>query len=357
MSTQVAVDLKQRFKSFGEVTRQQPCFVCQKKSATLLGKMNYIGLSEGELLLCEDCGHIGIDPIPSADITREGCTLLYALEQKEESPERILRGFMRSYRRGGRFARTYVAPFLAKHQAIQILEIGPGDGYFSQGIKTFYKKAQVSYVDIVEELITYYKAHFDCEAKAGELKKELFPGKKFDLIIFRDLLEHVLDPLTFLRDIESLLSPQGVAFFITPNGLEDAWPSHQYYVHKNRPYVIRLNHFHFYLPQTLDKLLDLAGLEKKLSFKFGLKGHRDGMGERPLPEIDCLPIPEKLPAQKGPDLMQRWKHEPKKIRQALLHNNGFLSRLYSFFSDREKDQVDYYAPMGHEFFVMVKKKS
>jgi len=337
--------------------RESACSLCKSTSGNLVGKMNYIGLGKYNVFQCPSCGLSSFDPIPSGEITGLGCKILYQIQQSSETQEKILRGFARSYRRGGHFARTYLTDFFNKSQKIKILEIGAGDGYFSQGIKAYFKNADISYVDIVEDLIIYYKEHFpEATSIAGEFTKDLFPNQKFDLVIARDLLEHLTNPDSFLKDTESILNNKGLFFFITPNGREDLWTCNQHLKQKNRELFLFLNHYHYYLPETIDKLLERYGLIKKVFFKFGLKHHRKGLGHK---EINITETQNPTFAQSGDNLKlvsDYWRHDVSSIKRKILHNNKFISKLYSKIADKEKQKVNYYAPHGHEFFVIAQKE-
>ncbi|MBF0205294.1 MAG: class I SAM-dependent methyltransferase [Oligoflexia bacterium] len=348
------------FKSSRQnIRRQDPCCLCKAEKGNIVGKVNFIGLNHYTNVQCPKCGLISFDPIPEVKTTADGCSLLYQIQQSKEPSAKIIRGFKRSYRRGSYFARRYLTKTIemSKESEFNILEVGAGDGYFSQGIRKIYPKAKITYVDIVADLISHYKKYFDCEAYEGELKQNIIPGvKKFDLIVMRDLLEHVRDPFSFLNDIRYFLNPEGHIFFITPNGLEDFWPCHQRFINNGEDeHLIYLNHFHYYLPKTLDELLAKCGFEKKIFFKFGLKRHRQGWGVKDFISFPIQTPPTLDDAYKTTPLATYWKHNPLKVFNSYLHGRGPIARGYSFFADREKDKVDYYDRKGHEFFVLAKK--
>jgi SAM-dependent methyltransferase len=180
-----------------------------------------------------------------------------------------------------------------------------------------------------------------------------FEDKKFDVIVFRDLLEHVTNPAEFLSKVGSLLNDFGLVFFITPNGLEDFWATNQRWKHGQSETLWLLNHINFFLPQTLDALMQSAGLKRHKGFKYGLKRYKKGYGvldfegfpEEALPDIPSKTVP----------LMDIWKHDPKEIKSKILHNGSFLSHLYMGFHEQETQQVPFDAPHGHEFFVIGEK--
>jgi 2-polyprenyl-3-methyl-5-hydroxy-6-metoxy-1,4-benzoquinol methylase len=344
------------FSGYKVVTRHNACSVCDNKQGLLVGLINYIGLAQYDMLQCPGCGLVSCDPLPSEEITQKGCDLLYRIQQNNLTKNKIMRGFKRSYRRGGYFAREYLSKIFDRKKELSILELGAGDGYFSQGIGNHFKNAKITYMDIVPDLLKYYKEHFPCDTISCDLDKIESCSKKFDLIIARDLVEHLLNPMDFFKMANRVLSKEGIVFFITPNGREDFWHCNQRFLKKGEPLIIHLNHFHYFLPETLDQMLGKNGLKKYRAFKFGLKRYKQGYGHKEMNEfpVQDLPSNENALKQTKP-VNECFKHNHNQIISSFLHGNTFLAKLYSKLVDKEKDVVDYYAPMGHEFFVIAKR--
>ncbi len=343
-----------RFPGFGTKRRIDSCSLCHAETGDIVGRLTYASLGEWDVVQCPRCGLISFDEMPDTDIIREGGERLYLMHQSSHSRKRFLRFFSRTYRRGGHFAQRYLKRFYDR-DSLSILECGADNGYFSQGVRKIFPNAEVHYLDIVEDLKTYYYEHFVCEAVAGEFSGELFPTEKFDLVIARDILEHVRDPMKFLRDANQVLCPGGYFFFITPNGLEDFWLCSQRYKYNKEATLIWQNHFHYYLPQTLDRMLDSAGFAKQIAFKWGLRHHRKGLGHKEMPDLPAQEFPElsgEVPSEKPSD---KWRHATTEVTGSVMHNLGPISRLYSLLHDRQNQRCDYYDSKGHEFFVIARK--
>lgn len=54
--------------------------------------------------------------------------------------------------------------------------------------------------------------NFRCE----DLSKQTFKDKSFDIVITQDVMEHILDPLNALKEIERTLKPGGIHIFTVP---------------------------------------------------------------------------------------------------------------------------------------------
>jgi SAM-dependent methyltransferase len=299
---------------------------------------------------------MSFDPVPDSATTSRGCELFRMLQYGRFSKQKILKGHMRSYRRGGYFALHYLRKIFDKGARLNILEVGAGSGYFSQGIKKFFPDSNIHYLDIVQAVVDRYKTDFDCEAVAEEFSATSFGNKKFDLVIARDLIEHLTDPAEFFRNVSASLSAGGYFFFITPNGREDLWESSQRYLTRDEASVQYQNHYHFYLPETLDTLLELGAFEKCVSFKWGLKRHRRGYGHKQWTNLPpARPQPDPALMNDKRVLVEYTDHDKNEVFNSPLHGNGLISRFYSRIVDRPKQRVDYHDYKGHEFFVLARK--
>jgi 2-polyprenyl-3-methyl-5-hydroxy-6-metoxy-1,4-benzoquinol methylase len=76
---------------------------------------------------------------------------------------------------------------------------------------------------------------------------------RFDLIIFRHVLEHLLDPLTALKKVQQALAPEGYVYIAVPDmmhpdgSLADFW--------------YRCVHTYYYSEITLSRIAAMAGLK------------------------------------------------------------------------------------------------
>jgi 2-polyprenyl-3-methyl-5-hydroxy-6-metoxy-1,4-benzoquinol methylase len=348
------------FPSAKSVSRRDPCDLCGQKDGALVGQIDYIGLADLDMIQCPECGLISVDPIPSVDIVSAGCDRLYRIQQSGARRDQIIRGFAKSYRRGALFARQHLKKKVGEKRQMRVLEVGAGDGYFAAGLQAEIPEAQITVVDIAEGLAKYYENHHPgFSAFSGEMSSEfvseLLKGsdKKFDLVVFRDLLEHVRQPRAFLEAVSACSADRGLIFFITPNGKEDFWMIHQRFSKLGTRTLLLLNHFHYFLPSTLTRLLQETGFGVKTAFKFGLKQHREGLGRVEFSEFEKQEMPA-VPEETLP-LKDLWGHSPQEVRSRLLSNLGPLSQFYSHFADRESGRVALDSPHGHEFFVLAQK--
>lgn len=84
----------------------------------------------------------------------------------------------------------------------------------------------------------------------SQLKDE----KGFDLVVIRHVLEHVINPVSIIKDIVTVLKIGGYLYLECPNVLD--------VLSKKRYYDFFYEHVHYYNPNILENLLKLAGFEK-----------------------------------------------------------------------------------------------
>lgn len=98
-----------------------------------------------------------------------------------------------------------------------LLDVGCGEGYFSQQLKQS-RGMEVWGIEVVEARARVAVARLDTVlvGDVGTLISEL-PVSFFDVAVFNDVLEHLLDPFDVLARIKTCLTPQGVVVSSIPN--------------------------------------------------------------------------------------------------------------------------------------------
>lgn len=115
-------------------------------------------------------------------------------------------------------------------------------------------------IDINREAIDYIrKTHNVNNVTAGDVTKDNIPGileKKWDYVLFGEILEHIDNPVDFLSSFKSLYSKNVDSFIITvPNILNIA----RYRFMKEYKEVINSDHRFWFTPYTILKVLSVSG--------------------------------------------------------------------------------------------------
>lgn len=124
----------------------------------------------------------------------------------------------------------------------RVLDIACGEGYGSAWLKQW-GAIEVDGVDVSIEAVEQARTNFGADgvrfhAYDAQRAVELFPDRKFDLIVSLETIEHLPDPQRYLSNLKSLLAEGGVLIISCPN---DWW----YYptASESNPYHLRKYHF------------------------------------------------------------------------------------------------------------------
>lgn len=146
-----------------------------------------------------------------------------------------------------------------------ILDIGCGGGILSEAL--YRKGAMVTGIDLSSAVLSAARTHANEQGLAISYQeissRELAQrGVLFDHVTCMEMLEHVVNPASVLRDIECLLKPGGYAFFSTLNRSFKAWLGAIVAAEYLTNTVPRGTHNHeqFIRPDELVNMAESAGL-------------------------------------------------------------------------------------------------
>jgi len=111
--------------------------------------------------------------------------------------------------------RSEMLNYIPAH-AQKILEVGCGEGNFCRQLKT--NDREIWGLEINSEVAQKAKDVCD-KVLVGSFDDQLvnLPVKYFDCVIFNDVLEHLYDPWTTIREVKNLLNDNGVLVTSIPN--------------------------------------------------------------------------------------------------------------------------------------------
>ena len=145
-----------------------------------------------------------------------------------------------------------------------ILEIGCGDGTFSEHLKRT-QNIECWGIEYEPEqaAIAKTKMHKILVGDALVMINEL-PDSYFDAVICNDVLEHLLDPYTVLKNLKAKIKPNGLVISSLPNvrffrNLSDL------VFNKNWDYqdsgILDITHIRFFTTKSIVKMYENAGFE------------------------------------------------------------------------------------------------
>ncbi len=226
------------------IERQEPCRICASKQALKIAETDFWDLQHCSIVKCNVCNNIQLDPMLTDESTAIGCYAYHLNEMLRISHKEQKGNLIRNYRRGILFANQLKRlSFYPK----EILEFGPGSGYFASGIQFIFPESKITVVDIVDDVLKRNKEIHNFEAIKGTPENtDEIGNRKYDLIIARDIIEHVTDISKMIENVSQLLEKDGMFHFLTPNGHEDVWGHYLRWKISNRPSELLINHVNYF---------------------------------------------------------------------------------------------------------------
>jgi SAM-dependent methyltransferase len=340
------------------VKRAEPCRSCGYQSGILVGVVDYWDIRRSVLVLCPQCNLIQLDPMLTAEETSKGCYAYYIEEMLGTSGSEYIRNMVRNFRRGVVFGHSL------KRRKITpqcILETGPGSGYFSAGLQFVFPGVGVTVMDINREVLDFNRRHHNyltCEGIPDNFIPAL--ANRFDLVVARDVLEHVADISAVLSNLRAYLKPGGYLHFITPNGKEDVWKHHLAHTLANTPSELLINHVNYFDGKGLNELLIRTGFIPVKYYAYGIKTTLRGKGWKHTLRL-MVPVSQKHSAD------QYIREKSGEVKRVDLHKNAILKQwyirpgapritlLYSLYQHSSLIRLNPVRNSGHEFYGLFRR--
>ena len=146
------------------------------------------------------------------------------------------------------------ALWLARANGGVLLDVGCGDGSYMKRMRDLGWRVQG--IDPDRRAVEVARARFDLEVEEGRLEENRFPDNSFDAVVAGHVIEHVHDPLTFLRECRRILRPGGRLVVLTPNylGLQRRWLGRRW-IGLDCP-----RHLFLFSRRSLGRCCEMAGL-------------------------------------------------------------------------------------------------
>jgi len=222
----------------------EPCLICRNTSFQLICQKE-----QWRYLRCFRCGLVSLNPRPGqADLIKDYDTYLPA------QADRIAQwGRMMSFinRKSADLIEARIA------QKGRTLDIGCAYGFFLREMQQ--RGWQTQGIEISPIGRAYAQQTWNIRVHAEPLEALALPENHFDVVTLFYVIEHLLDPLSLLREVRRILKPGGLILL--------RWPHTAPMLKILGPFVRNYDYFHtpFHLydfsPSTIAKLLQQAGFE------------------------------------------------------------------------------------------------
>ena len=149
-----------------------------------------------------------------------------------------------------------IVPYLSA--STELLEVGASSGQFLVNIKD--RVARVNAIELDKACCAFMSAELGIEADSEFLRESRFADQQYDVICAFQVLEHVEDPVVFLRELRQS-AKKGATMFIEVPNLNDPLLS-IWNVEAYQKFFYHSAHLHYFTEASLKKTAMLAGFSE-----------------------------------------------------------------------------------------------
>ena len=284
---------------------------------------NSTGTSSVARVLLNGTDEFGLDEC-------RGCRVRYVTPMPDDrqlayfySPQYYGSDWYRQLGSGMAFARGELSPLTPG----LFLDVGCSLGYFIEGIRR-HSRWNVAGVEWSQEAAQFARTALGLDVRRGELVDCGFEAGSVDYLHVDNVLEHVRDPLGFLKECRRLLRPGGTFCLSVPNGWVDSHSLLKFYRQEKRPGRSKDGHLFFFHRQALVGLLGQCGFALREGCSFGIRRGLRALGLYPrwrrwqdayepyTPDISgMVEHPVRLaPARRRPDWYYRYRYRQARLK-------------------------------------------
>jgi 2-polyprenyl-3-methyl-5-hydroxy-6-metoxy-1,4-benzoquinol methylase len=179
------------------------------------------------------------------------------------------------------FVRKEIAPLLPRNPST-ILDVGAASGATIKWLKTIFPNIEATGVELNQDMREELCRNAD-ECVIGKIEECISQLKSYDLILLLDVLEHMNDSLSTLKQLRALLNPHGTMIVSLPN-VAHLSVSVPLLLRRKFEYqdagILDRTHLRFFTEYSAVKLLNDAGLTVKEGLMSGLDGPKSRLIDR-----------------------------------------------------------------------------
>ena len=227
------------------------CIFCKHPKLTIVSPQVRDSKNH-KVMKCKKCGHVQLNPVPS---------------QKEDDrfyDENLQDKNVNDVGTIGRAYNKMIEDTIRRIDVIKkitpkkgkILEIGSGHGFFLEMMRK--EGFDMTGIDISKEKRRIAKKVTKVKVLDVNINEENLNLGPFDAVVLFHVLEHIADPVMFLKNIRRILKPKGVVVVEVPNCNDFQLDLNKSY----RDFYWQRAHIHYYTPNILKRIFKASGLSK-----------------------------------------------------------------------------------------------
>lgn len=225
------------------------CYLCGSTDCTMIHDHIRYDMSPRPYQ-CNRCGFVYLYPRMTPEHEKEFYEKLYRSTYEQQDAESLwTTSLPEAQLRAKRFKHFFTPE-------TRVLEVGCACGYFLFSIKDYVKT--VTGVELTTDFITFAREKgLNVRASLDDIDDE-----SCDLIFLFHVLEHIEDPIKFLRTISKKLSPTGKLIIEVPN-VEDILLS-VYKIKSHLDFYWEVAHKYYFSQKSLREVLTRAGYRTEI---------------------------------------------------------------------------------------------
>ncbi|MFH1905618.1 MAG: class I SAM-dependent methyltransferase [bacterium] len=188
------------------------CPICNKNYSKRLFETNDFRLhttfQEFNLCLCKNCGFVYVNPQPNEDELGK----FYPESYYNPTPL-ILEFFYKPF--ANMITKKMIGDIKKVKRNGKLLDVGCGSGFF---LKELLKYGYDAYgIDSYEGILDIISPELCLRVKNNSFLDIKFPDESFDIVIIKQVLEHLLNPNDVIKEIHRILKEDGIVYVEVPN--------------------------------------------------------------------------------------------------------------------------------------------
>lgn len=221
------------------------CIICENaKIETVFMFLKY------QVCSCSSCGYRWLDPPPTDAELSEIYSEQYFLDNGDKKVTEIVNKLKRAT------AELYLQQFEKDNKSVgnlSLLEIGCGMGDFLLVAKE--KGFRVSGLEVTNYLVEFTNRRLGfAGVQKGYIEDSTFQKGSFDVVAFFDVIEHVRNPVEYMKRVNALLKTSGKVFLATPT--LDSWSAK---LLGNNWMEFKAEHLSYFNKRSITQLLERTG--------------------------------------------------------------------------------------------------
>lgn len=231
------------------------CTVCGSEKTELIENKGYLGYKIF-VSICPNCGLVYLNPRWTKQKYNDFYSNFYSKVFKPDHSTKTDKEIEKSRYQNAKIIIKRVEQYLSD-DFNSLLDIGAGDGSYLEYFKSIFPDLSLFAIESSKDCIKLLEDLVRAKLISNDFDSDwhMQTDQTFDLIIFRQTLEHSLDPIYILNKIRSKLSKNGIAFISVPNMMS---PKMQGNLDN---YWYRVVHTYYFSESTLLSLIAKAGMQ------------------------------------------------------------------------------------------------